>query len=225
MSYAALYDLPAPAFVPRRRVLRGTRRRGVGDLTTAQLAGSAVTTAGNTVGGILTSLANAAGEIPVAGPIIAGIASILGPIIATFNGCGQTCIQATQYANQANIALQQALNAYMAQPVHYKSVQQATLAQMQAVFDALRQACSNPALGSAGQRCISDRLVEGAVTSWCNGKVGCDWITAYYNPVLNDPNVVADPVSAASLLTSVESGNFLPLALVAALVVGLVIAL
>ena len=214
MSYAALYDLPAPAFVPRRRVLRGTRRRGVG-ASTAQLAGSSI-----------TSLADALA--PLAGPwapVVLAVGNILGPIVASFNGCGQTCVQATQYANQANTALQQALNVYMSAPIHYKSAQTATLAQMQAVFDALRQACSNPALGSAGQRCISDRLVEGAVTSWCNGKVGCDWITAYYNPVLNDPNVVADPASVASLLTSVESGNFLPLALVAALVVGLVIAL
>lgn len=215
MSFVALQDFPAPAFVPRRRVLRGSRRRGMG-ASRAQIAGSSIQTA-------------AFALAPLAGPwapVVIAVGAILGPIVATFNGCGQTCVQATEYANEANAALQQALQVYMSAPVHYQSAQTAVLAQMQAVFDALRQACSNPALGSAGQRCISERLVRGAVTPWCNGQVGCDYLTAYYDKVANDPNVVPDPVSSvSSVLTSIEGGNFLPLALVAALVVGLVMAL
>jgi len=218
MSFVALSSYPAS--LPPRRYTR-PRRRGLG-ATTAQLAGSATTTALTTTGGILTSITQAAGGVPIAGPIIAAIGAILGPIIATFNGCGQTCVQATQYANQAEVALQQAVATYMAAPVHYASAQASALAQIQAVFDALRQACSNPALGQAGVNCISDRLVRGAVTSWCHGQTGCDWYTRYYDPIANDPNVVPDPspISAVgSTLSSLfsggaSSGNILPLLMI-----------
>ncbi len=114
------------------------------------------------------------------GAIVAAVGSLLRPIIASFNGCGATCTQASQLANQAEQALQQAVNTYMAAPVHYASAQAGTLAQIQAVFNALQQACSNPALGKAGQDCISGRLVRGAcaykgcsvwLDAGCNGKV------------------------------------------------------
>jgi hypothetical protein len=220
MSYAALYDSPAPAFIPRRRVLRGSRRRGVGGLTTQQLSAQ--------VGSMVSS---GLAFIPGVGPLAAAAASIatsLAVIIENLTGCGSTCTQATQYANQASAALDQVRATYFATPNRTVSFQQSTLAQIQQVFNALQQACSNPALGNAGKACISQRLVRGSSAPWCNtpDHTGCDWVTYYYDDIANDPNVSPDPVSAvSSVLTSVESGNFLPLALVAALVVGLVIAL
>lgn len=218
MSFVALQDFPAPAFIPRRRVLRGTRRRGVGGLSTQQLSAQ-----------VGSMVASSLAFIPVVGPLAAAataIATSLAVVIENLTGCGPTCVLATQYANQASVALDQVKATYFNTPNRTVSFQQSTLQQIQAVFDALRTACSNPNLGNAGKRCISDRLVRGAVTSWCNGQVGCDWVTNYYDAIANDPNVSPDPVSAvSSVVSSIEAGNLLPLALAAALVVGLVMAL
>ena len=92
----------------------------------------------------------------------------------------------------------------------------------------MQQSCGNPALGAAGQRCISERLVRGGSAPWCTkpNNVGCDWYTTIYDPIANDPNVVADPASAVnSVVSSIAGGNVLVLGLVAALVLGVVWAL
>jgi len=228
VSYAALLESPAPAFVPRRRLV--TRRRGMG-ATTSEIAGSSFTTALTSAGGIMLAIPG----LQLPGAIVAAIGAIGGPIISMFKGCGQTCVQATTYANQAATAIQQIKDTYFAQPVHYRSVQQAALQQIQQIFDALRQACGNPALGTAGQNCISERLVRGGTAPWCPnpGHVGCDWVTSWYDPIANDPNVVPDPsplTSVESSLSSVfggtgSSSSVLPLVMAGALVLGLVYAL
>lgn len=152
-------------------------------------------------------LVGALATIPIAGPIAAGIA-VLGVALANvFSGCGDTCEEATQYANQAETILAQNLQTYMSAPVHYRSLQAGALNNATVAMQALQQACSNPALGAAGQRCISERLVKGGSAPWCTlpGGVGCDWITAYYDPIANDPNVVPDPVPGSSAVASVLS--------------------
>ena len=226
MSYAALADFPsfapAPARVPRRSSRHG-RRGGMG-ATTAQIAGQSTTAALESAGGIMLAIPG----LQLPGAIVAAVGAIAGPIISMFNGCGQTCVQATQYANQAATAVQQIHDTYFAQPVHYKSVQDGTLSQLQQIFQAMQQACGNPALGAAGQRCISERLVRGGSAPWCTkpNNVGCDWYTTIYDPIANDPNVVADPASAVnSVVSSIAGGNVLVLGLVAALVLGVVWAL
>lgn len=140
------------------------------------------------------------GMIPVVGPIIAGIAALIGPIASLFKGCGQTCIMATKIADQAGVAQQQIVDYYWSQPVHYYSVQQAALKGISDIATAINQACSNPALGEAGQRCISERTVRGGTAPWCPtpDHTGCDIWTAYYDPIAHDPAVVPDPVAATS---------------------------
>jgi hypothetical protein len=191
--------------------------------TTAQIAGSAVTSGFDIAGAALAMTGVGA---PI-GALVAAVGSLLGPIIATFNGCGATCTQASQYANQAQQALEQVIALYMAQPVHYASAQSATLAQIQQVFNALQTACSNPALGQAGQNCISGRLVRGAcaykvapfgwtqdasgkwiyVPSGANGSGSTcwNWLVGYYDPIANDPTVVPDPSPLSSVGSSVAS--------------------
>lgn len=239
MSFVALSQSPASTFRPRRRSVP-QRRRGMG-ATTAQIAGSAVTSAFDIAGAALAMTGVGA---PI-GALVAAVGSLLGPIIATFNGCGATCTQASQYANQAEQALEQVIALYMAQPVHYASAQSATLAQIQQVINALQTACSNPALGKAGQDCISGRLVRGACAykvapfGWTqdssgnwkyvpsgpngSGSTCWNWIVGYYDPIANDPTVVPDPVSSPlSTLSSLFSSgpvagqsNLLPIALMA----------
>ena len=184
------------------QALAGTRAlpRGFG-ATTAQVVGSSVGTTLLSAGGIIAAIPG----LQLPGAIIAAVGAIAGPIISMFNGCGQTCIQATQYANQAADALNQIKTIYFQQPApRPKSLQVAVLAQIQQIFDALHQACGNPALGDAGRRCISERLVEGGTAPWCPTSTGCDWVTAYYRPIANDPQVYDD--SAAAQAGTVVSG-------------------
>jgi len=173
--------------------------RGVGEFSDSKavLAGQAVSMAGS----VATTIAVAVGAIaPPIGALIAAGAAIAGPIIGLFQGCGQTCVQATQYANQAADAMTQLSNNYWSAPVRTIALQQATLQQMQQIMQAMQQACGNPALGSAGQRCISERLVRGGTAPWCptSDHTGCDMWTVNYDPIANDPGVVPDSTLAAS---------------------------
>jgi hypothetical protein len=161
-----------------------------------------------------------------AAPFVLAATALLGPMIKlltnAFKGCGQTCVQATQYANQAEQALKQVNAQYAAQPVHYLSAQQHALALIDQLFNALHDSCSNPALGPAGQRCISERLVKGGTAPWCPnpGHTGCDWITLYRDPIANDPHVVNDPpvvsTTGSGLSTDVSiAGMNIPVVLLA----------
>jgi hypothetical protein len=183
------------------------------------IASSAASAAGAT-GALIGALA----AIPVAGPIAAAIAAT-GVLLANiFSGCGQTCVEATTLANQAEPLLQQNLQQYLSAPTHYASLQAAALNNFTLTWNALVAACSNPSLGFAGQACIANRQ-QGACaykaspggwnqtngiwnyTSWgANGSgSSCwNWFVAYHDPIANDPTVVPDPGGAAgSLLSSV----------------------
>ncbi len=160
-------------------------------------ASTAISTGSQIAGGIAGALAAIAPFTGPAAPFLAIAAGLVGPIAKMFAGCGSTCTQATQFANQAASALDQMKAAYFAQPVRYKSSQTAALSYFDQIAGWLQQMCSNPALGAAGQRCISERLVHGGSAPWCPGGTGCDWITAYRDPIANDAGVVPDPPSAA----------------------------
>lgn len=189
--------------------------RGVGDFSASKavLAGQAVSMAGS----VATTIAIAVGAIaPPVGAAIAAFAAIAGPIIGLFQGCGQTCVQATQYANQAADAMTQIANAYWSQTVRTVAMQQAALQNMQQIMQAMQQACSNPALGSAGQRCISERLIRGGTAPWCPtpDHTGCDMWTVNYDPIANDTGVVPDsPVGAGAAAIAGSSVAGLPVPL------------
>jgi hypothetical protein len=190
------------AFYPPPYAFAGPtfRRKGLGDVSTGQIESIAATGASTTVG-ILVALGTLGGP---AGAAIAGLIGVGTAIASMFHGCGQTCVIATQDANKSEQLLQQNLSAYQNAPVHYQSIQQAALNNVDTLFAALKQACSDPSLGSAGQRCISERLVPGGTAPWCPkpGHTGCDWYVLYRDPIANDPNVVPDPTpqSAASTI-------------------------
>jgi len=212
MSYA----LAIPQPIRRRRA-----RRGMGALTPeensiASAAASAATTTGLLVGG------------PLGGAIAGTIAQVGIALANIFAGCGQTCVEATELANQAEPLLLQNLQAYLSAPVHYASLQAGALNNFELTWNALVSACSNPALGSAGQSCIADRQ-QGACHyqtspggwqqdssgNWTyvypgaqgSGSSCWNWFVGYHDPIANDPTVVPDPIpgaaAASSLLTSV----------------------
>lgn len=177
--------------------------RGMGDISSQQINAIASTGASTTVG-ILTALGTIGGPV---GAAIGGLIAVGSLIANMFHGCGQTCVAATQDANKAAQLLQQNLDNYMNAPVHYESLQQAALNNVDTLFNALRQACSDPSLGAAGQRCISERLVRGGTAPWCPnpGNTGCDWYVQYRDPIANDPKVVPDPTAAASVSNAVSN--------------------
>ncbi len=141
--------------------------------------------------GSISSALAAAGSIPSpATPFLEAGAAIAG-LLAKYgvgSGCGQSCVLSTQYANAAESALQQNYKAYFAIPApRWTGYQQQALANFAAVWNDLVSQCSNPALGDAGKRCISDRQSGSCV--WKNADGSCfNWWAGYHDPIANDTN-------------------------------------
>lgn len=160
---------------------------------------------GKYLSGVGTALLTAAPYTGPAAPFVAvagAAAEILGAI-GIGQGCGQTCITATAYANQAEDVLRQNLNTYMAQPTpRYQSAQTAALNIFDTVWAGLVsvQACGNPMLGDAGKRCITDRQRGSCKYTGSDGKCW-NWFVGYRDPIANDPNVVSDAAAAGSSVT------------------------
>lgn len=188
--------------------------------------GSDLSTGLFTAGGVLTSIAPATG--PLAAPFVAAagqIVTLAGQIAQMFSGCGQTCVETSQAADQAEVLIKQMLATYQNLPVHYVSLQQQYLTSFDQIAAKLNQICSNPQMGDAGRRCISERLVRGGTAPWCPkpGHTGCDWITAYRDPVANDPTVQPDPSFLQDLIGGSSGASWLPLGLALLVVLGVIL--
>lgn len=208
-SSASFAPVPKCWPVALRRV-RPQTRFGLGTLSPQNMSiASTASSAAAATGVMIGALA----AIPVAGPIAAAIAAIGVLLANVFSGCGQTCVEATNLANQAEPLLLQNLQQYMSAPVHYQSLQQAALNNFNLTWNALVSACSNPQLGSAGQACITDRQngscayktspggwqQQNGVWTYVypgangSGSTCWNWFVGYYNPIANDPTVVPNP--------------------------------
>lgn len=168
-----------------------------GGFTGASVALSSGSAVAGGIAGALTLAAGIAASTvagAVAAPFLLAAAALVGPIASMFKGCGSTCTQATQIANAAEVALTQVRDHYLSLPIHYDIAQRGALAAFDAIANQMYKACSNPALGPAGQRCISERLVHGSSAPWCPTGSGCDWITTIRDPIANDPHVVPTPM-------------------------------
>ena len=188
-----------------------------------------------------------ASAVPLSGPaapfvaIAAGISEMLAAL-GVGSGCGQTCVLSSNYANQAEALLQKNIAAYFAiTPPRAASVQAAALANFDTIWADLEQQCSNSQLGSAGQKCISDRQEGGctwkqpasSVPPWGTPPAGAcwNWFNGYRNPIAQDPDVVPDAdlvtatsstsssSSTAGASTSLPSSTWLLIAAAAAVVV------
>jgi hypothetical protein len=182
--------------------------------------------------GIMGTLSALAAGTSVAGPIgLAATAVIsIGLLIAKqFQGCGQTCIQATAIANQVEPYLVQNRDAYLAAPVHYASLQAAHLNNFDTAWQSLLQACGQGTLGAttAGKNCVSDRQ-EGSCAyhttpggweqdtagNWSyvvpgpnnSGSACWNWFVGYRDVIANDPTVVPDPVPTPASVAASASG-------------------
>ena len=183
--------------------------------TAAQVAATGIATTTSIMGALGSTLTVAGLAIPVVGAAIAALVGIGLAIANAFKGCGQTCIQASNIANQVGALLVQNVNAYTSSPVRYQSMQTAALNTFDTAWASLQQACGNPSLGQAGQRCISDRQAgactwkaspggwnaDGTYTMWGaagSGSACWNWFIGMRDPIANDPNVQPDPVPASS---------------------------
>lgn len=237
------YSLPARGHI--RPVPMRHRRRGMGNGATiaqyTQAFGTAAAPAvaaatGATAAGILGVSTEAA--IPIVGAAIVGV-TILAALLIKNSGCGQTCIETSGWANQAEPLLQKNIAAYfsIAAP-RSQSQQNAALANFDAIWATLYNMCSNTSTGDAGKRCISDRQAGAckwnatADSPWPGGPAAgaCwNWFNAYRDPIASDPNVVADSVSsvvtgaASSALSELETLPAWALALVALMVVAVLL--
>lgn len=184
--------------ISNTRGLRGLRGLGLGSAQqTNAIIGASASVAGS-VGAIIA----ATGAIPVAGPFIAAAAALTEVISSFFQGCGNTCVEATQIVNQIEPYLQQNLANYLALPIPRTQAEQQAA---EAVFNnawaevtSTTSGCGNPALGTAGQNCISQRGPNGSIPN----HPGVNWFTLYYDPIANDPNVAPNTTA-----TDLVSGN------------------
>ena len=178
----------------------------IGSVVTGAAADSASASiaAGGTV--LILGMAPAL-AVPVIGAAIVGI-TILATLLIKNSGCGQTCIETSQWANQAEALLQKNITAYFAQPAPRSASQQAAaLANFDAIWARLVALCSDPSTGNAGKRCISDREAgscaymqpAASVPPWGVPPAGAcwNWFAGMRDPIANDANVYDDSASAA----------------------------
>jgi len=166
------------------RTHRTARGYGLGQQGTA-IMGSA--------GSTLLTIAPLTG---VAAPFVALAGSItqLLAAVGIGSGCGQACIAATSYANQAEVLLRQNLSMYQAIATpRPQSVQQAALANFDKIWTGLQVSCAGVP-GGAGQRCIGDR--QAGACHFKDSSGNCwNWFMGYRDPIANDTNTYNDSVT------------------------------
>lgn len=191
---------------------------GMGQVSASQIQSIATTGASTTVS-MLTALGTVGGPIGAAAGALIAVGSL---IAGLFKGCGSSCVLASNDANKIEPLLQQNLQAYLSSPTRTTSLQAAALNNFNTVWQALEQACSDPSLGAAGQRCISDRQQgscayktspggwqqQNGVWTYVypgangSGSTCWNWFVGYHDPIANDPAVVPDPTTSAAATTT-----------------------
>ena len=169
------------------------------NLATTSRIGSGIMAAG----GIVASIPG--GQIP--GAIIAAVGTLTTLIGGLFKP-DLTKIEATHIVDQVEAqVLRPTLASWNGLPADKKteSMQALYLQTVDKALNDVQQGCSNPQLGTAGQHCISERLIHGGSAPWCPTGTGCDWITLYRDPIANDPAVQPDPPPEDSVASAARS--------------------
>jgi hypothetical protein len=203
-----------------------------------QAVGGAATATATSVLGMLTAgggtvLGITAAAVPVIGAGLMAATMLVQYLVAN-SGCGQTCIVTSQWANQAADALQQVLDGYFALPAPRTDAQKAVaVANFNTIWNQLKKMCSDPSVGDAGKRCISDRQQGACVWKQAYAPVypgepeigECwNWFNGYLKPIQDDKTVPDATVSGAldsavSSFQTVDGGsNLLPIAIIGGLV-------
>jgi hypothetical protein len=164
--------------------------------------------------------------VPLVGLAFAGV--LMGVEALMNTGCGPTCVQTSEWANQAEPLLLQNIQKYFSLPAPRSSVdQQGALNIFDAVWQGLVQRCSQQGLGTAGQHCISDR--QAGACQWRQTATSpllkfpgepqpgeCwNWFSGYRDPIANDatvstvPQLSSDPIGSIAAATGFSSSNLI----------------
>jgi hypothetical protein len=174
---------------------------------------------------MISALGPIAAAAPATGPFapfVMAAASLVQPLLQIMQGCGQSCIRASSYADQAEASLKSVNREYFSRPNRTTADQQAAVQYAQGVLEWLRSGC-NAVGGPAGSRCISERLVEGGSAPWCPTGTGCDWITLYLRPIQQDrPQLAGVSGALGSLFGGGGGGRDSTFLIIAALVIILI---
>lgn len=127
--------------------------RGFGSAEAAKISGSVAST--------LALIAPATGPAAPFVAAAAAAAALVALAESVFSGCGTTCYEATDIVNEVEPYLQQNNQNYFSNPNRTTLDQAIALATASRIFSVLQQNCGNPALGTAGQNCISERIGNG----------------------------------------------------------------
>ncbi len=148
---------------------------------------------------VATIIATHSGAGAMAGPIGlavgAGIAAVT-ILIMKFRQTGQQKVAATNIVNKVEPMLQQNRDAYL-DSNHTQLEQAQSVENFNSLWQIVVSKCSDPVLGDAGRRCISERQ-EGGAAPW-----GKNWFQMYLDPIRNDPQVNPDP----NVVTDPATGN------------------
>jgi hypothetical protein len=168
--------------------------------------------------------------VPVIGAAIAGVAIGIQAILNS--GCGQSCVETSEWANKAAALLDQNLAAYFGLPIpRTRSNQAAALQNFDVVWQKLYADCS-AVPGRAGSNCIADRQAGAckwkALAPAYPGQPTAgecwSWFSGYRDPIANDPHVVSDAEFALShAAASVGSSSSTTGLLLGALALGVLV--
>jgi len=130
--------------------------------------------------------------------IVKGVGMAIAGITAWIRGIkirNAQKVGATTDANEAERKIQELLEAWNAS-AKTRSEQVAALAAFDAIWAWLISpaGCGNAQLGTAGQRCISERSAGGTVPG-----TGGNWFVWYRDPIAHDPNVIPDPAAGSTI--------------------------
>jgi hypothetical protein len=132
---------------------------------------------------------------PIGLAIGAGITAIT-TLLASFgvgSGCGQSCIQASNDANQIEQAMKANLAAFQAGQI----TQAEALQNFDGLWQQLSQACGQIG-GGAGSNCIADR--QAGACKWKDSSGACwNWFSGYRDPIANAPANSAPTVGGVSI--------------------------
>jgi hypothetical protein len=189
--------------------------------------------AATVAGGVVSSIGAAtAGLAPIGGPVaplvfaIAGLEVLAGQLLNAFGvgeGCGPTCVQATQIVNQVEPLLKQNVTLYQSG----QEDQPTALNNWGRLWGVVTQGC-NAIPGAAGQNCISDRQAGACKPEWKTNGQCWNWDIGYHQPLLvapiNNPAPL-DTISGGSASGVVSELTSNPMVLVGLglLVVGLMV--
>jgi len=168
---------------------------------------AAIGTAGEIASGTLAATSAAAWAVPLVGAAVAGVTYWL---VSIFRRNAQKT-EATKIVNSIEPKLIENIQGYFSGP-RTKASQAQALANFDAAWEALKQACMNSQLGDAGRRCIADRdrgscHYRARCTRYDHGicieygsvdpSGDCwNWFVGYRDPIANDPvpNMKPNPV-------------------------------